>query len=83
MTFRVTEEEYELLQKVCAFQGERCLSDLARAAMYRSYNLEVVNYPDSDLESRVRKLKELVHHMDLELANLSGHVLSDPPQLVK
>jgi len=77
VTFRVTEEEYETLQKLCALQGERCLSDLARAAMARLLIVDAGNDQDHRLASQVQDLASRVHQLETRIQSVREEAYHD------
>ena len=63
VNFRLSEDEYEHLRKVCAASGARSLSDLARSAVNKLV--------DQNVWSSDRFLEGVVRRLDLQVAELS------------
>jgi len=68
ISFRLTAEEYRMLQNACGAKGARSLSDLARKAMLQS----MVATGQADLLSDVvRDLQERVQRIVTELERIA------------
>jgi hypothetical protein len=61
VNFRLSEQEYERLQNVCAARGARSISDFARAAVARSLGEPTVSdAPSAEWRREIdRKIEEL------------------------
>jgi hypothetical protein len=68
ISFRLSPEEYESLQNLCAAQGVRSLSDLARTAMQKLSNAR--NHSDP-LWDEVGGLRSEIRSLSLEVDRLS------------
>lgn len=72
MTFRLSEQEYELVRSACLTQGDRSLSEFARRAVMHQLSLtgaQKGNFGD-DLNTLSLRLQEL----DTELEGLRNHI---------
>src|SRR5258706_14425177 len=72
MSFRLSEEEYEGLKRICVRLGARSLSDIARDAVQRLLNngAELKN----DGSAQLRVLDERIDALDQEVKRLAGLV---------
>ena len=77
VNFRLSEEEYELLHRVCAASGARSLSDLARSAVSQLIG-QNGGPPDRSLEGAVRRLDLQVAELSRQLQRLAQLVEGDP-----
>lgn len=77
VSFRLSPEEYEQLQSVCATQGARSLSELARAAMQRMISPGRGAKP---LEHEVGDIRNQVRHLSDQVNRLSEVVESLQPR---
>jgi hypothetical protein len=68
ISFRLSPKEYESLQDICAAQGARSLSDLARAAMR---NLSAPNNQTETLRQEVGRLRNEIRSLSREIDRLS------------
>jgi len=72
ISFRLSEEEYEGLKRICIRLGARSLSDIARDAVQRLLNngAELKN----DGSAQLRVLYERIDALDQEVKRLAGLV---------
>jgi phage shock protein A len=71
ISFRLTPTEYQRFQEMCATQGLRSISDLARTAVQKLIAVE--NQADP-LTYEVRDLREQVRSLSLALDRISERV---------
>ncbi|MDQ6758355.1 MAG: hypothetical protein M3Z32_00650 [Acidobacteriota bacterium] len=76
ITFRLLESEYEDFRELCATEGARSLSDLARSALLR---LKQRGETDG-VQVKLDALIETVQELDREIKNLS-RLLSDSKRM--
>lgn len=69
VSFRLSEEEYEGLKRICMDVGARSLSDVARDAVHRLLGSNAV--PNRDLESQLMLLNGRMDALDHEVKRLS------------
>ncbi len=69
VNFRLSEQEFEVLQRACAAEGARSLSDFARLAVSRLASAAPGAPIDPDMERIDRKLEALQRQLD-EMAEL-------------
>jgi hypothetical protein len=74
VSFRLSGEEYRLLQGACSKSGARSVSELARAAMQRIILDD--NFHAGSTESEVRDLKMKFNLLSAEVQRLSRMVRS-------
>ena len=72
VSFRLSEEEYEGLRRICMTVGARSLSDIARDAVQRLLNNGTE--PKSDGEAKLHALYERMDALDHEVKRLAGLV---------
>lgn len=71
VSFRLSQEEYQRFRALCAAQGVRSLSDLARTAMQKLVAAESRADP---LSLEVQDLRSQVRSLSLELERISEAV---------
>jgi hypothetical protein len=72
VSFRLSEEEYEGLRRICMTVGARSLSDIARDAVQRL--LSNGSEPKSDGDAKLRALYERMDALDHEVKRLAALV---------
>ena len=72
ISFRLSEEEYEGLKRICVRLGARSLSDIARDAVQRLLNNGAELKSDGSAQLRV--LYERIDALDQEVKRLAGLV---------
>lgn len=77
VSFRLSEEEYEGLKRICVTVGARSLSDVARDAVHRLLGTNVG--PGLDWESQLAALRGRVETLDHELKRLSSLIGQPSP----
>ncbi|MGO9239976.1 MAG: hypothetical protein ACLQBJ_04115 [Bryobacteraceae bacterium] len=73
VSIRVSDEEFRQLREMCTTTGSRCVSDLARDAMFK-FMRGVEPRPesgDADLQTRVRELDEKLNLLQGRVARLA------------
>lgn len=69
---RVSQDEYDLLERFCAAGGARSISDLARTAVLKFVNQAMRNKSPSGKSAPPTQLKEIELKMDQLLAELAS-----------
>ncbi|MFP5275978.1 MAG: hypothetical protein ACLGPM_02595 [Acidobacteriota bacterium] len=79
---RLSEEEYSSLERYCVESGARCISDLARTAIFRLVNrMNEESLSASAARTRFRRVHELeqkLARLTTELALLKAGIASVP-----
>ncbi len=79
---RLSEEEYSSLERYCVENGARCISDLARTAIFSLVNrAHRENMSASVVRTRLRQVKELeqkLARLTTELASLKAGIALVP-----
>jgi len=73
VSIRVTDDEFRQLREMCTMTGARCVSDLARDAMFRlmrGVELQPGSM-DAELQTRVRELDEKLNLLQGRVARLA------------
>ena len=73
ISIRVTTDEFNRLQDLCATRGVNTISQLARVAMEGLIGQEN-GKSNGSVESRVDEIRERMSALDREIARLSSHV---------
>lgn len=68
VTFRVTEEEYEELCRMCMAAGSRSISEFARTAL-REMMLPARQWRQSDLAKQISDLQAMIEELKAELVH--------------
>jgi len=68
VTFRVTDEEYEELCRMCLAAGSRSISEFARTAL-REMMLPARQWRQSDLAKRIDDLQALMEELKANFAH--------------
>jgi mobilization protein NikA len=79
VTFRVSNDEYETLQRVCAEAGVRSVSDFARSAV--NYRAQILNAPQKMLAQDLSTLSSELVGLDATLREMReriGRLLGRP-----
>jgi Arc/MetJ-type ribon-helix-helix transcriptional regulator len=71
ISFRLSEQEYELLREVCFKNGVRSVSELGRAAINMLLQ-QPARAPQHSLASRVSDLEGRLHLLSMEVRKLSN-----------
>lgn len=73
VSIRVSDDEFRQLREMCTMTGARCVSDLARDAMFKFMRgVEVQpGCGDAELQTRVRELDEKVNLLQGRVARLA------------
>ena len=71
ISIRLSNEEYDQLQSLCAAQGGNSISELARNGMRLLLSQEIQSGPAA-MESRVNHMQDRVTTLDREVARLSN-----------
>jgi hypothetical protein len=74
INFRVSDEELALLKDAAARQGSRCLSDFARATMFRSIGASSPLASNQSVESRLESLDDRLNVLEANMSRLSGEL---------
>lgn len=73
VSIRVSDDEFRQLREMCTTTGARCVSDLARDAMFKF--MRGVELPpgcvDAELQTRVRELDEKLNLLQGRVARLA------------
>jgi len=72
VTFRVSEEEYEVLTRSCLSSGARSLSDFARAAVVE--RLQMTGAPKINISSDLTTLGKALNDLDTAMQEASTKI---------
>lgn len=73
VSIRVSDDEFRQLREICTVTGARCVSDLARDAMFRFIRGRDVHRGsvDAELQTRVRELDEKLSALQCRVSRLA------------
>ena len=70
VTFRLTDEEYLQLKTLCAENGTRSVSEVARFAIESVIHGDIA-MPDAQLRAQIRQLEDKVALLDRKIEDIS------------
>jgi hypothetical protein len=80
VSFRISDEEYQVLVATTAAQGARSISDFSRAALCQALKGDLTNLrlqPDGGLPGQVTDLIKTMRELGSVIANLSRQIEGD------